>query len=473
MLRITVRNSPIEQTWVLQGRLGRPCTAELKYLWKKTHVECQGRKCIVDLSEVTFIDEDGEKMLAKMMNEGAEFIVRGLCAKDILERIKSKLKRRSAKLPLATILVFLVIVLIGCANPQASTPPPPLEVAVVSVTQKDVPIYGDWVATLDGYVNAQIQPQVSGYVVRQDYREGSVVRKGDVLFEIDPRPFQAVLDQAKGQLAQATAELGTAALNVKRDIPEAEARAIPQSQLDDDTQAKLAAEAAIQTDQASVEQAQLNLGFTKVRSLVDGVAGTAQIQIGNLVGAGSVLTTVSQLNPIKAYFSISEVEYLHMADKINPDGAGDLLRSSKAVPLQLVLADQSTYPYTGEVVFVDRQVSSQTGTIRITGAFPNPNNILRPGQFGRVRAVTSLQKGALLVPQRAVSELQGTYQVAIVAQDNKVKIQTVTVGDRVGSMWIIKDGLRPGDRVITEGLQQVADGSTVRPVPDKSQEGVN
>lgn len=464
MLRITIENTPTEQTWILQGRVVRPWTAELRCCWKKAHAECQGRKCIVDLSEVTFIDENGERMLAKMMNEGAEFVVRGLYAKHILERLKDNAKRRASKIPVAIALLLLVGLFVGCANPQASTTPPPApEVDVVNVTQKQVPIYGDWVATLDGYVNAQIQPQVSGYVVKQDYREGSMVRKGDVLFEIDPRPFQAVLDQAKGQLAQAIAQEGLAAINVKRDIPEAEARAIPQSQLDNDTQAKLAAEATIQADQATVETAQLNLGFTRVRSLVDGIAGTAQIQVGNFVGPGSVLTTVSQLNPIKAYFSISELEYLHIADKIKPGAVGDLLRSNKSVPLQLILADQSTYKYPGEVVFADRQVNSQTGTIRITGSFPNPNNILRPGQFGRVRAVTTLQKNALVIPQRAVTELQGTYQVAVVGQGNKVAIRNVKVGDRVGSMWVIDEGLNPGDRVITEGVEKVRDGVTVNP----------
>jgi RND family efflux transporter MFP subunit len=472
MLRITIKNNPTEQTWILQGRLTKPWTTELKCSWKKAHAEYQGRKCIVDLSEVTFIDGNGEKMLARMINEGAEFVVRGLYARHILEKLKSNLKRRIGKLPVAIALLVLAVSLAGCASPQASTPPPPPEVEVVSVVQQEVPIYSDWVATLDGYVNAQIQPQVSGYVIKQDYREGSVVRKGDVLFEIDPRPFQAVLDQAKAQVAQANAQLGSAVLNVKRDIPEAQARAIPQSQLDNDTQAKLAAEATVQADQATVEQAELNFGFTKVRSLVDGVAGTAQIQIGNLVAPGSVLTTVSQLNPIKAYFSINELEYLHIADKIKPGTVGDLLRNSKSVPLQLILADESSYRYTGEVVFAERQVNSQTGTIRITGAFPNPNNILRPGQFGRVRAVTTLQKDALLVPQRAVSQLQGTYQVAVVSRDNKVGIRNVKVGYRVGSVWIIDEGLNPGERVVTEGVEKVRDGLTVSPkLADSDVEG--
>ena len=472
MLRITVTNTSAEQTWILHGRLIRPWIAELRSTWKRAHAECRNRKCVVDLSEVIFIDENGEKMLVKMMNEGAEFVVRGLYAKHILEKLKNNLRRRTSKLPLALVLALSVVLSNGCVEPQASTAPPPPEVEVVSVLEKEVAIYGDWVATLDGYVNAQIEPQVSGYVIRQNYREGSTVRKGDVLFEIDPRPFQAVLDQAKAQLAQANAQLGSAALNVKRDIPEAEARAIPQSQLDNDTQAELAAEATVQSDQAAVEQAELNLGFTKVRSLVDGIAGSAQIQIGNLVGSNSVLTTVSQLNPIKAYFSISEQEYLHIADKIKPGSVGDLLRNSKSVPLKLVLADESTYRYRGEVVFAERQVNSQTGTIRITGAFPNPNNILRPGQFGRVRAVTALRKDALLVPQRAVSELQGTYQVAVVGQNNKVAIRKVKVADRVGSMWVIDDGLKPGERVVTEGVEKMSEGVTVNPkLADSDPEG--
>lgn len=356
----------------------------------------------------------------------------------------------------------------GCEKkPQATPPPPTVEVA--TATQTDLPIYHEWIGTLDGLVNATIRAQVTGYLLTQDYREGDIIKKGDLLFEIDPRPFQAVLDQAKGQLAQANAQLGLATINLNRDTPVAKLHAIPQSQLDNDVQNKLAAEALVQADEASVEQAQLNLEFTKVRSLIDGIAGIAQTQIGNLVATSTILTTVSKVDPIKVYFPISEQEYLRIAGRIS--GTVDLLANNSRVPLELILADGSTYPRQGTIIFADREVDPQTGTIRIVGAFANPGNILRPGQFGRVRAVTSYRKDALLIPQRAVTELQGKYQVAVVASDNKVSIHTVTVADRVGSMWVIADGLKPGDRVVTEGVQKVAEGAPVNPVPDNTPDG--
>lgn len=348
----------------------------------------------------------------------------------------------------------------GCQSNQAS-PPAPLDVGVVDVVQKDVPIYGEWVATLDGYVNAQIQPQVTGYLIKQNYKEGSFVRKGDVLFEIDPRPFQAVLDQAKAQLAQAEAQLGKTQLDVDRDTPLAKERAIAQSQLDNDIQANLAAKAAVKSAQAQVEQSELNLGFTHVTSLVDGIAGIAQVQIGNLVSPTTVLTSVSQVNPIKAYFPISEQEYLRLAERINAHTQQQV--PTDAPPLDLILADGSLYPQKGWVLLTDRQVDVTTGSIRIVSAFPNPKNILRPGQFGRVRAATTMRQGALLIPQRAVTELQGTYQVAVVGSDNKVSIRLVKVGERVGTLWIIEEGLKPGERVVVEGVQKVRGGAIVNP----------
>jgi membrane fusion protein (multidrug efflux system) len=262
---------------------------------------------------------------------------------------------------------------------------------------------------------------------------------------------------------------------VKRDTPLAKVRAIAQSQLDNDIQAKATAEATIETAKASIatseaaiETAQLNLGFTKVRSLVDGIAGIATIQIGNLVGPSNVLTTVSKVNPIKAYFPISEQEYLQVADRIKPGAGGDWLRNSAAVPLTLTLANGNVYGQKGHIVFTDRQVDPQTGTIRVVGAFPNPGNVLRPGQFGRISALTNVLKGALVIPQRAVSELQGRYQVAVIGPDNKVSIHDVEVGERYGSLWVIRTGLKPGDRVVTEGLAKVRDGSVVNPKPDTS-----
>jgi RND family efflux transporter MFP subunit len=351
-------------------------------------------------------------------------------------------------------------IFLGCQGPKAASAPPPVEVEVVSVVQQDVPIYGEWVATLDGYVNAQIQPQVSGYLVKQSYKEGSFVRTGQVLFEIDPRPFQAVLDQAKAQLAQAEAQLGKTQLDVDRDTPLAKERAIAQSQLDNDIQANLAAKASVKAAEAQVEQAQLNLDFTHVTSLVDGIAGIAQVQIGNLVSPTAALTSVSQVNPIKAYFPISEQEYMHYAARINAHNQQAV--PSDAPPFDLILADGTVYPQKGTLLLTNRQVDVTTGSIQLVCAFPNPNNILRPGQFGRVRAAGETRNGALLVPQRAVTELQGTYQVAVVQGDNQVALLPVKVGERVGTKWIIESGVHAGELVVVEGLQKVRDGSAVK-----------
>jgi len=361
---------------------------------------------------------------------------------------------------LALMAALASSILLGCQSEKAAGPPPPAEVEVVSVVQKDVPIYGEWVATLDGYVNAQIQPQVTGYIVDQTYKEGSFVRKGQILFQIDPRPFKAVLDQTKAQLAQAEAQLGKTKLDVDRDTPLAKERAIAQSQLDNDVQANLAAQASVKSAEAQVEQAQLNLDFTHVTSLVDGIAGIAQVQIGNLVSPTTILTSVSQVNPIKAYFPISEQEYMHYAARINAHNQQDV--PSDAPPFDLILGDGSVYPYKGHLLLTNRQVDVTTGSIQLVGAFPNPNNILRPGQFGRVRAAGETRTAALLVPQRAVTELQGTYQVAVVGDDNKVTLRAAKVGERVGTMWIIESGVRAGELVVTEGLQKVRDGSTVK-----------
>jgi RND family efflux transporter MFP subunit len=357
----------------------------------------------------------------------------------------------------------------GCAQKKAPTGAAP-RVQVAGVVQRDVSIPSEWVATLDGYVNAQIQPQVSGYLIKQDYSEGSFVHKDDVLFEIDPRPFQAVLDQAKAQLAQAEAQLGNATLNVNRDIPEAEANAIPRSQLEGDTQAQSAAKATVAAARAAVEQAALNLSFTKVRTLIGGIAGIAQVQVGNLVTPSTVLTGVSQVDPIKTYFPISGEEYLRIADKIHPETV-NLLSSAAPIPLQLILSNGSTYARSGSILFADRQVDQQTGTIRIAGAFANPGNILRPGEYAKVRAVTEVLKGALLVPQRAVSQLQGSAQVAVVGTDNKIAIRAVQTGERVDAMWVITSGLKAGERVVAEGAQKVKDGSTVTPMPFTSAPG--
>ena len=375
------------------------------------------------------------------------------------------------------ILLAGVGFLSGCtAKPPAPPPPQPLPVTVVQLEPSNVPISGEWVGTLDGFVNAQIQPQASGYLIRQTYREGSQVSKGQVLFEIDPRPFQAALgqaqgqlEQAKGQVAQAQAQLGLAQINVNRDTPLAQARAIAQSQLDNDVQQKAQQEAAVKSAQASVATAEasvvtakLNLGFTQVRSLITGVAGQATLQVGSLVNPQSVLTSVSQLNPIKAFFSISDSEYLALMQRTS-NGGGDLLKKAASVPLTLTLANGQAYPQTGRIVFVDRQINAQTGAIRIAAAFPNPGNVLRPGQFGRVTAQTQLQRNALLIPQVAIQELQGLQQAYIAGADGKAHLVTLKLGPQVGTNWLVESGVSPGAKVIVDNLLKLGEGSPVSP----------
>ncbi len=365
----------------------------------------------------------------------------------------------------------LLLNALGCndGKVRAAGPPPPPVVEVAPVIQKDVPVQGEWVGTLEGYVNAQIQPQVSGYLIRQDYHEGAFVKKGQLLFEIDPRPFQAVLDQAKGQLAQAEAQMANAETNMKRDVPEAEAHAIPQSQLDTDTQLLCGAKAAVEAGQAAVEQAELNLGYTRVVSLIDGIAGINTVQVGNLVGPSTVLTAVSQVSPIKVYFPISEQEYLRMADGGGP-GSVDFLSHASRIPLQLTLADGSAYPHPGRIIFADRQVNTQTGTIQIVGEFPNSRNLLRPGQYARIQTPIGNITGALLVPQAAVNQQQGTYQVTVIGADKRAQLRTVEVGPRVGPLWVITTGLKPGERVVAVGAEKAKEGELVNPTPYKETE---
>src|SRR5258706_7071384 len=333
------------------------------------------------------------------------------------------MKRNCAILCLVSSVMALALMISGCSsNSQAKAAIPPISVSVVKVSMQNIPVYSDWVATLDGYVNAQIQPQVNGYVVKQNYREGSYVRKGEVLFEVDSRPFQATFDQAKAQLSQAQAKLSLAGINVKRDTPLAQQRAIAQSQLDSEIGALEEAKANVQAAGAAVETAQLNLGFTKVRSLIDGIAGSANVQMGNLVGPSSVLTTVSKLDPVKVRFPISEQEYMRFTST-SPSAATSRTTKLNSMPLDLVLGDGTTYSHKGEVVFIDREVDARTGTISLVGAFANPGNILRPGQFARVRAVTKVSKNAILIPQRAVTEVQGDFRVAIVDKQNKISLR--------------------------------------------------
>ena len=348
---------------------------------------------------------------------------------------------------------------------------------VIQVTPSDVAVQNQWVGTLDGNVNAQIQPQVSGYLVEQTYREGSNVTKGQVLFEIDPRPFQAIVDQTQGQLAQAQGQVeqakaaqGLAQTNVNRDKPLADQHAIAQSQLDTENsqlaQAAAtvkAAEASVEAAKAGVETAKLNLGFTHVRSLISGVAGQATTQVGNLVNAQSVLTSVSQLSPIRVYFSLSDSEYLALTKRMK--GGGDLLKSADAVPLTLTLSDGKAYPYKGKIAFVDRQMNQQTGAIRIAATFQNPGNVLRPGQFARVSADTEMQHNVILVPQAAVADLQGQKQVYTVGPNNAVHVLNVNVGQQSGVNVVVTSGLAPGTTLITDNISKLREGAPVAPHP--------
>ena len=420
--------------------------------------------------------------------------------------------RRGAQLLRLLPLVFLItsaLALIGCGQGQATIQLPPPEVLVATPVQGNVPVHSEWVATLDGYVNAEIRPQVSGYLIRQNYKEGTVVSNGQVLFEIDPRPFQAALDGARGQLAraigelarakderarangglgQAEAQLAKSTIDVERDTPLVAQKAIAKEKLDTEVQVRRAAEAGLQSAQAAVEsaeaaivaaqaaveankaaveRAELDLGWTKVTSLIDGVAGIANVQMGNLVGPTIPvpLTSISQVDPIKVYFPVSEQEYLRAKHLSSSGQPMDLFDSSP----ELILADGTVYPHKGRILLTDRQVDTNTGTIRLVAAFPNPGNILRPGQYGRVRIQTSIKKGALLVPQSAVRELQGTYQVAIVSTDRKAAIRAVKAGEKVGTMWVIDDGLSLNDQVVVEGIENIKDGTSVAPKPAKVQ----
>jgi membrane fusion protein, multidrug efflux system len=364
-----------------------------------------------------------------------------------------------AILILLAVAAFLLFA--GCKQaPHATPPPPAVEVAVV--TQADVPIYHEWIGTLDGLVNATIRAQVTGYLLTQNYREGDTIKKGDLLFQIDPRPFQAVLDQANGQLAEAEARLGKTDLDVKRYAPLVKDKAISQEEYDDAVQADLEAKAAVLSAKAQVEQAQLNLGFTSIVSPIDGIASIAKGQIGDLVGpATGELTTVSTIDPIKAYYNVTEQAYINFARLYLKEN--DRLERLKQLEIQLILADGTVYPQTGQIYAPDRQIGPTTGALRLEALFPNPDNTLRPGEFVRVRVKFDTKHGALMVPQRAVSELQGAYQVDVVDEDNKVHIQPVSVGERYGSLWIIDRGMEPGQRVVVEGLQKIRDGALVSP----------
>jgi len=370
--------------------------------------------------------------------------------------------RRRGTLPLllAASLVTALLCLTGCKRKPRGAAQAAPTVEVTTVTQADVPIYHEWIGVLDGLVNAHIRAQVPGYLLSQKYREGDPIKKGDLLFEIDPRPFQAALDQAKGQFAQAEAKLGKTELDVKRYAPLVKNKAISQEEYDDAVQANLEAKAAVLSVKAQVEQAQLNLEFTKITSPIDGIASIANGQIGDLVGPSTGdLTTVSTVDPIKVYYNVTERAYLNFTRLFLTES--DRYERMRQLEIELILADGSTYPLKGKIYAADRQISLTTGALRVAALFPNPNNALRPGEFARVRVKFDLATKSLLVPQRAVTELQGSYQVAIVDAENKVHIQPVRVGERSGPLWIIQEGLQPGQRVVIEGLQKIREGTVV------------
>jgi membrane fusion protein (multidrug efflux system) len=451
--------------------------------------------------------------------------------------LKQLLAKRKALITTAIIagsLVLTVATFARRSNKSAANAPRPLDVQVVNVEQRDVPVYSEWIGTTDGMVNAEIKAQVTGYLLRQDYKEGSFVRKGQLLFEIDSRPFQAALDQAQGQLAQFKGQLEQANSHVKEaeaqvaqansqllqmqaqlaqtqanqvktqlDVnkygPLLEQKAVTQQDYDNASQANVVAKAQVRAAEASIETAraqiraanaqvgtakaavtaaqgqienanatirtaELNLGFTRIISPIDGIAGLAQAQVGNLITTQSApLTTVSTVDPIKVYFTVSEQEYLNYTRRHPTQEERET--ASRNLELELVLSDGTTYPHKGSFYFADRQVDPKTGAIRLAGTFPNPENVLRPGQYGKVRAVTSTKSDALLVPQRAVSQLQGGYQVAVVGADNHIEIRSVKVGDRIGELWIIDEGLKPGESVVVEGLQRIKPGAVVNPKP--------
>jgi len=365
---------------------------------------------------------------------------------------------------LATLLVPLAS---GCDTAAPPAPSPP-EVLVSEVVQKDVPIYAEWVGTTVGFVNAQVVPRVQGYLLKQDYRDGAYVDANQLLFEIDNRQYKAAVDQALGDLAQQRANLRKYELDVAKYTPLVTRGAVSRQQLDDAVQSTYAGEAQVKAAEAAVETARLNFEWTKIYSPIAGIAGIAPVQVGDLVTPSTVVTTVSQVDPMKVQFPITEREYLRFSDKIKEHSEKG--RATDEPDLGLILADGAPYPYPGHFYVTNRQADQQTGTILVQALFPNPGAVLRPGLYAKVRAPTVTVRGALLVPQRAVQEIQGVYQVAVVGDDDKVALRTVKVGEQVDGMWIIVDdgGLHPGERVVSEGLQKVKDGIQVHPRPELS-----
>jgi membrane fusion protein, multidrug efflux system len=355
-------------------------------------------------------------------------------------------------------LGFLPALLSGCQKPEQAPPPSPPVVEVTEVIQQNVPVYSEWVAQLNGPNNAQISPRVQGYLLRQSYQNGYFVKKGQLLYEIDPRPFVVAVDESKAQVAVAAANLSQAVTNVTRDRPLAAQNAIPQKQLDTDLATQAASQAQLDAAKASLEQSQLNLSWTKVYSPIDGIAGVSSAQVGNLVGTTTVMTTISQVNPIWAYFNISESSFLSRSATFT---AAIMGRKVQSPVVQFIQANGQTFPHTGKIIQINRNITSETGTIQLAAEFPNKDAVLRPGGFGRIRFLTQMNQDALLVPQAAVNELQSMYQVVVVGPENRAAFRPVEVGDKVGQNWIITKGLSPGEKVIVEGFMKVREGTPV------------
>jgi len=361
----------------------------------------------------------------------------------------------------------------GCKKPPPPLPPP--TVLVAPAVQQDLSLTAEFVGTIDGYVNAEIRARVKGFLKTQDYQDGAFVKKGQLLFTIDPSEYQAAVAKAKGALGRAQAGYGQAKVTADRYRPLAAKQAVSQQDLDDAVASQRAAAATVDSAKAALDEAQLNLGYCRIYSPVDGVAGTAQVRVGNLVGQSdpTLLTTVSQLDPMRVTFPISEAQYMRVAaraatlERLDPLDAG-----ADRQTVDLLLADGSIYPHKGWFVSVGREVEKGTGTIQVQTVFPNPERILRPGQYGRVRVPRPTDgKPSVVVPESAVKELQGSYTVSVVAPDDTVQIRPVEVGPRVSKLWAITKGVNAGDRVITEGAQKVAEGQKVVAKPDPSAAG--
>jgi membrane fusion protein (multidrug efflux system) len=357
------------------------------------------------------------------------------------------------------ILTVMVAVCAGCATKAEKPAAPPPEVTVTPVIQKDVPIRQQWVGTMVGNIDADIRPKVEGFLLTRLYTEGSLVKKGQEMFELDQRQAQAAVDQAQGKLERARAALTQAQIDVRRYTPLVAQKAVSQAELDKATSMEKAATAEVEADQAALDNTKLDLGWTAVTSPISGIAGVAKVGIGDLMNPNTVMTTVSSVDPIYVDISIAEQDYLRFKRE-KPEVAG---RS-----LELILGDGTVFPRRGRPLFVNREVDSRTGTIQVRCEFPNPGNVLRPGQYGRIQAVTELRKDALLVPQQSVSELQGVYQVAVVSDSAVVTIKNIDLGPQIGDMWVVESGLQAGDKVVVDGLQRIKNGMTVAPSPFKN-----